>query len=261
LILLLKHFFNSTGGLYVPDGCFPVYENVSRLTSNGVQSCFGKHSQIIPKYDILLDIATEGAFVDTDPSFVRRNYPSLPRRKEVVLAKVFALHAVESVKKRRGIIIKGSSLCESDRKLLHFSPSHWTAKPSVVLGRCLIDASNSPDEFLALNGGLAKELSIKRYGKVCYPELHEIIRSWLDYKNSFPNIPWSKFFIYKLDVKSCFPQTAINPVCSPLFCRMLFDDYIFIDTNGNFGWQASPMVWDVVGKAILERFVGVLKCP
>jgi hypothetical protein len=40
----------------------------------------------------------------------------------------------------------------------------------------------------------------------------------------------------------------------------LYDDYIFIDTNGNFGWQASPMVWDVVGKAILSRFQ-MFKCP
>jgi hypothetical protein len=213
-----------------------------------------------PDFELLLEIGEKGATIDFDPLFVKQSIPQKYRRLEKRMMKVFSLHAVKAVKQDRGLILETSSIPPSELAKLHFNPQFWTYKPDDPLGRWLIDCSNRSDVNLALNSGSSKQLVVNRYGAVSFPSVLSMISAWLAYMDK-EKVSWRDCWFVKKDIKSCFPQFSFSPESSPLLAIRLDDNHIFIHTSGCFGWTGSPMVWGVIGNALLRKCRNSLSCP
>ena len=145
-----------------------------RIREASVRATLPSDHPLFPK---AIEIASTGAIIDTDPSFVPQSNPEPPRKLETLMCRVIAAKAAEAWSKNRGCIFRYSALSSEDQARLHLNPSHWTPKPDDPLGRWLIDPSNRSDDALPLNTKAAKELAIHRYVKASYVTLAEIVQS------------------------------------------------------------------------------------
>jgi len=136
-------------------------------------------------------------------------------------------------------------------QLLHFNHSHLVYKFSEVLGRWCIDPSHRSDDAMPLNGGSAKDLSIKRYKKVTFPTLIEMLVAFNNLRIS-RGVPWSTCWVFKEDIKACFPQMDMEPSSALLLAIRLTATIVFIHLAGSFGWTGAPMAWAIIGSALLR---------
>ena len=205
-----------------------------------------------PNYSILLELATIGAHIDTDSSFINQSEPEAFRDTEVKLTKVFQKHAIDAWSKGRGLLLRRDTLEETGQMFhLHFNSNHLVYKWSDVLGRWCIDPSHRSDDNLPLNGGDAKQLSIDRYQKTWSASLVDMLSAFSDRKIRL-NLPWSAFWIFKEDIKSCFPQMDMSPKSAVLLAMRITAAIVFIHLAGSFGWTGAPMAWAIIGTAMLR---------
>ena len=66
------------------------------------------------------------------------------------------------------------------------------------------------------------------------------------------NLPWSEFWLFKEDIKSCFPQMDMSPESAVLLAMRITATIIFIHLAGSFGWTGTPMAWSIIGSAMLR---------
>jgi hypothetical protein len=66
------------------------------------------------------------------------------------------------------------------------------------------------------------------------------------------NLPWSKFWLFKEDIKTCFPQMDMSPESAVLLAMRLTATVMFIHLVGSFGWTGAPMAWAIIGSAMLR---------
>lgn len=205
-----------------------------------------------PNFQLLLQLASEGAFIDTDPEFIKQSAPEEFRHSEVTLTKVFQKHALDAWSKGRGLLLRLSTLVSTAQvSQLHFNSNHLVFKPSDVYARWCIDPSHRSDDNLPLNGGSAKEQSINRYQKTWTASLVDMLKSF-HFRKKHLNLPWTQFWIFKEDIKSCFPQMDMSPASALLLAMRITSTIIFIHLAGSFGWTGAPMAWSIIGCAMLR---------
>jgi len=203
-------------------------------------------------YELLMELATRGAIIDPDPDFIPQSIPEEFRSTEVILSKVFQAHAIDSWLKGRGLLVRMATLLKTDQqRLVHFNHSHLVYKFGVALGRWCIDPSHRSDEAMPLNGGIAKDLSIAHYRKVYFPMLVEILAA-INNRRLKLAVPWTDIWVFKEDIKSCFPQMDMEPSSAFLLAIQLTMSIVFIHLAGSFGWTGAPMAWAIIGAAMLR---------
>ena len=168
------------------------------------------------------------------------------------MTKVFQKHALDSWSKGRGLLLRETTLQSTKEiKILHFSSNHLVFKPTDENARWCIDPSHRSDEHLPLNGGSAKLLSIEHYQKTWTASLVDMLRAFLIRKIRANN-PWAAFWLFKEDIKSCFPQMDMSPSSAILLAMRITLSIIFIHLAGSFGWTGAPMAWSMIGGAMLR---------
>jgi len=205
-----------------------------------------------PEFDKVREVVVEGLRVFPDREFENNPYENM-RKQEITLQSVICKHAMDSWNNNRCFIFRESSLIDLDlMSKLNFNPSFWVFKWSDVFGRWCLDASNREDKRLSINGGAAKQLCIDHYGKVEYPEMVDIILSWMKYLKDNDR-DWEHCYLFKEDIKSCFPQLNMAPSSALYLAMRIAIGVILINFAGTFGYTGLPAGWQVVGKALLWK--------
>ena len=104
-------------------------------------------------------------------------------------------------------------------------------KPTDEHARWCIDSSHRSDDNMPLNGGTAKLLSIEhyqKYKKTWTASLVDMLRAFFVRRKVLYNLPWSKFWLFKEDIKSCFPQMDMVPDSAILLAMRITASIIFI---------------------------------
>ena len=218
------------------------------------------HYSSDPHFDTLCEIALHGAIIDTDPSFLHVSQQDVHRPLVDKYPHAFSLHAHRLWSKGKAVIFQLSSLPLPILKQLSFCGVHLAFKPDDDLARFCIDPTNAPVGVLPLNSPAAKEASIQRYGKIHNPSIHDIYLDWIAYKNKHRH-NWCQLYIYKEDVKSAFPQFSMSPSSALLLAAVMITGYVTILISGSFGWTGAPMVYAVIGCAMLRALHKIIQGP
>jgi len=203
-----------------------------------------------PNFPILCELASIGAIVDTDPLFVRQSTPEPFRPCEIKLTRVFQKHAIDAAEKGRGIIVRIATLIATGQiHLCHWVANHLVYKATDEYARWCADPSNRSDDAMPLNGGTAKDLSIAHYAKTIFPTLLQMLVAFNLLRLS-RNLRWNQLWLFKEDIKACFPQMDMAPTSAPLLSIRLTAEIAFIHIAGCFGWTGAPMAWSIIGSAM-----------
>ena len=123
-------------------------------------------------YKQALELATIGAIIEPDPSFIHLTPEQTHRRIVTDIPQTIAFHALKFWRSQKAIILTLSTLSEADRTLLSFVFLHLQFKPEAPQGRLCIDPSNTEDKsIMPLNTPYTKEAAIIRYGPVVFPTI------------------------------------------------------------------------------------------
>ena len=95
-----------------------------------------------PEFDKLLELASTGAVVEVDSTFIPVPFPDRERPSHSTLMNCFKKHLYKLWSKGRGIVFPFDKLSESHLSGVHISPIHWTSKVDNDDGRFLVDLSN-----------------------------------------------------------------------------------------------------------------------
>ena len=207
-----------------------------------------------PHYDLLIDIAVNGARVEVPDGFARVTAPHEPRALEGRLGNTFLKHAAALCVKHRGMVVNLIDIPVTEIPEMNYNSNHWVGKPLTPGGRWIIDP-------VEINTDWATEQAIMRYGKVALPTMAEMFAVWVAYC-TVHNVSLHECRIYKDDIKSAFPQLNYSPDSAFLMAVAISTSLVFLSLVGNFGWTGFPMVFSVVAGAILRlcrsRIHGVL---
>lgn len=203
-----------------------------------------------PEVGILFDLASHGARVHVDPAFIRQNDLMPLRALQQRIPNTIAKHATKLWMQGKGLLFALDQIPLSVREKLHINSPHWTPKPDAVEGRFLIDPSNHPSGH-AINSEYSKFKALELYGCVVNPSTEQIFSSWLVFCHA-NNVRLRDCRIAKCDIKGAFNQFNFSPLSTLYMAVCISATVIFIYTNGNFGWTGSPMVFGLIGRALLR---------
>ena len=197
-----------------------------------------------PEFDKLLALATAGAISDVAPDFVANGQPEPLRRLYSVLPHTFKKHAHALWVKGEALIIP---LSVALKLKVHFSPIHWTAQQGKPAGRFLGDLTNTKSGCV-VNDPAAKPLIEARYGAVTLPTIWDIVDDILVAARRAGGIKHIR--LWKEDVVGAFNRFNFNPDSVQLLAFLVSESHVLLPFTGVFGWQGSPSVWAVFGRAI-----------
>lgn len=213
-----------------------------------------------PRLPTLQELATVGAVIDTDSEFIRQSVPEPFRPCEVILTHVFQKHGLDSWTKDRGLLVRLATLITTGQiHLCHFNANHLVYKATDEYARWCVDPSNRSDDAMPLNGGFAKDFSIKRYAKTWCPSLLEMLIAFNAIRIAL-GCTWDEMWLFKEDIKACFPQMDLAPESAPLLSIRLTPEIVFIHLAGCFGWTGAPMAWSIIGEAMRRKVVAAFLC-
>ena len=160
---------------------------------------------------------------------------------------VMQKHAHKAWARNRGVLIRWSTLPESEKAQVHFNPCHWNMEK--ILGRWLIDCSNRVEGF-NLNTPETKLAAQQTLGKVQDDTIEVIFASWYEERQ----VTIAECYIWKADIEGAFPQFRWQPWVAKLMGMMIAEDLRYLHTSGNFWTHVQPrrMVGDI------KRFVALL---
>lgn len=210
-----------------------------------------------PDFEILLDLATHGARVETDPTFEPVWEPFPLRKLHLRLKDCMMRHAMKLFFAGKGLVFDSKNLLPEHLHRLHISSPHWTPKQDSPAGRFLIDCSNHPSGC-AVNSEYSKQAAITRYGRVDNPLDVDIFSDWLEFVED-KGVRLRDCRLSKCDIKGAFNQFNFSKDSALLMAVWIAIGLIFIFTNGNFGWTGSPMVFGCIGRALLRYIRKSLK--
>ena len=203
-------------------------------------------------YERALELATVGAIIEPDPSFVHLTPEQTHRRIITDIPQTIAFHALKFWRSQRAIILPLSTLSEADRTLLSFVSLHLQFKPEASQGRLCIDPSNTEDKsIMPLNTPYTKEAAIMRYGPVVFPTINSIITEWHFY-NIKHGVTWDQCYIEKDDIVEAFPQVRMEALSACLMAIMISALHVWIPINGTFGWSGLPFAYNVFGLGTMD---------
>ena len=209
---------------------------------------------------LLREIALTGAIVDTSPAFTRLTRQQMERPITRALPNAMAQHAHKLWSKGKVILLRLADLTPAQLNSLSFVGVHLAYKPDDPLGRLCIDPSNAPEGVLPLNNPVSKTLSIQRYTKLVNPTVKSIFESWIAFKTAH-GYSWPMLYIHKEDVSSAFPQFSMAPASALWLCCEILLGILLIMIAGSFGWTGAPVVYDIIGKAMLRALIKVVEGP
>ena len=221
-----------------------------------------EHLSADPHFLLLMEIAGTGGETDFDDDFIPLLRTAPFRNLQTRLNKVYYCKHVHKIwSSNRGLLLRLEDIDPVTLAVLHTANDcHWTPKPACPAGRFLIECSNSPVGTISLNGGTAKEKGIARYQKVILPTLFGVIRNWDDYRRHH-GLGWWEMIMFKEDVTGAFNQLYWSVRSAKFLCAMVDENVVFIMLTGGFGHCVTPMIWSLVGEAIVRKGRQSAFCP
>jgi hypothetical protein len=204
-----------------------------------------------PEFDSLLSLASTGAVVEVDPSFIPVPLPDKARPSHSKLANCFKKHIFKLWSKGRGVALPFDRLTKSQLSGVHISPIHWTSKVDNDDGRFLVDLSNRSSGSV-INSEFGLEAAKLKYGVLKLPTIVDILSKWRLFISE-QQVSLSECRCFKDDVSSAFCQFDFNPTASKLLA-ILLGNILFLFLVGLFGWTGAPIVFGLLSRA-LERFI------
>jgi hypothetical protein len=192
-----------------------------RFNADRVERCIPKS---YVQYDMLRDIAANGAPIDLPEGFVPSGQPEEPRLILRQIPSMMKKHAHKAWARNRGVLIRWSTLPESEKAQVHFNPCHWNMEKS--LGRWLIDCSNRVEGF-NLNTPETKLAAQRRLGKVQDDTIEVIFASWYVYCEE-RRVTIAECYIWKADIEGAFPQFRWQPWVAKLMGMMIAEDLLYL---------------------------------
>ena len=138
------------------------------------------------------------------------------------------------------------------------SPAHWAPKRGKREGRPIMDSSDGQDEGLSLNSDEVTAAAEERWGPIKHPTIDQIVRMLLDFKDKYPDRPWSDVEFWKMDLRGAFTLMSFRADNCQLFASEMVGDLVIIFLCGLFGWTATPAAFQVITRALLYEFEFVL---
>ena len=209
------------------------------------------------EFDKVMSLATNGIIIDTPDDFIPQRRPEKMRPLHRKLINVMRMQALKKWNSKKVLIFPLTVLDEGYFDGIHFSPLHWTPKPTTTtspgdpLGRTLLDATNGTVGS-ELNSGNAKDLAILRYNKVDDPLINYILFTWIQYCED-NNFRIKDCLIWKDDIEAAFEQLLFNPTSSLLMASQVDDELFMIQIQGNFGPTGIPMAFNLPMRALKRR--------
>jgi len=202
------------------------------------------------EYERLYRLATVGAEVDVGSDFQQVQEPEPLRPIQLRIPRVFEQHAVKLRIEHKVLLFSKNKVMN---KGLHFSPAHWTAEVAKPLGRFLIDASNSAQDGGHINSDDGLEGSKTRYGKLVLPSIRDIIRMIYSCAEEWKVGSISDLSLWKEDISGAFNRFWMASESSKQFATMISPTIVMIYATGCFGWNAAPLVWGVLMRALVNK--------
>jgi hypothetical protein len=163
---------------------------------------------------------------------------------------VFQRHAYSLVEKGRAIILPVTEFLKLNLPQLHFSPLHWVPKVDDVLGRFIIDCSNSL-EGSHLNTDDALQPSKEYYGDMNLPSIQTIITDWYLWLQS-NNYSFQDCLLFKNDVSSAFSQLSFEFNSASSMATMITDKLALVHLSGVFGLNMMPICLGMYRKCFIK---------
>ena len=158
----------------------------------------------------LRSLATEGAVIQTDDSFVNMVEPPPLRPVLSRLPRTFKFHATKLHRKQKVLIVKLSDISQSERQLMHMNDAHWTPKQLCPQGCPCIDPSNPLPNKSCLNTPECEELTEACYGKSTNVSISTIYTDMFMFCQ-LHNVKLKDCRMWKGDVSSAFAQFRWSP--------------------------------------------------
>lgn len=207
----------------------------------------------------LLRLATEGAYVPVGSDFVTNPVAEKPRNLQKKLGNCYSKHAYKLWLKKAVLIFREKDIVESEMEKLNKNPIHWCVKPLFPPGRMLGDLSNR-SEGTSINCPESKLLVAELYGEMSYPDINEIVSTWLDFADS-NGYALSEMRMWKDDIRSAFNQFNFQPSETYKLAFTFAEGLIMIMICGFFGWTGAPQVFANFSRGMLEVLrAAVLGC-
>ena len=211
-----------------------------------------------PHFDTLCSLATDGAVIQTDESFVNTVEPPPLRPVLSRLPRTFKFHATKLHRKQKVLIVKLSDISQSERQLMHMNDAHWTPKQLCPQGRPCIDPSNPLPNKSCLNTPECKELTEACYGKATNVSISTIYTDMFMFCQ-LHNVKLKDCRMWKGDVSSAFAQFCWSPLSCLLMAMMIDPVYVMLSLNGNFGHHSAPTIWFLIAISILIVLLRIIR--
>jgi hypothetical protein len=210
--------------------------------------------------DTLREFGKDGVPILTPPDFA----PSTPKHNTPVRwAKNYTLapEAVEALVYKAwtagcGILLTPTAASTIEGR--HEMRSSWAAKKGKPNGRLTLDAStNSALVPPYLNSREAKELCRQTFGDIVeQPNIEAICHMLLVIADQHGK---DTTVIWKTDLKAAFTLLKLRAAAVHLMSTRLMNGFIFIYTQGNFGWTGMPFAFQVVVRVLIVLAMAVIK--
>lgn len=200
------------------------------------------------EFDRLLDLATNGAVIDTADDFVACCVPSKPRALYSRIPLVLKKHILKLWREGKGVIIP---LADILHERPHVNDLHWVGQDPVAKpeGRLLGDLTNKENGD-PLNNPHIKPKITERFGKLNHPSIFTFMRNLVVVADQCGGIPNVR--LLKSDIKSAFAQFLYHCESARLLTFDIGMGLVFIYLVGLFGWTGSPQVFGILTRAIVR---------
>jgi len=199
-------------------------------------------------FDRLLELATNGAVIDTADNFVACSIPSKPRALYSRIPLVIKRHILKLWQAGKGIILP---LADILHEKPHVNDLHWVGQNPVDKpeGRLLGDLTNKENGD-ALNNPEVKPKITERFGKLNHPSIFTFMAKLVKVADQCGGIPNVR--LLKSDIKSAFAQFLYHCESARLLTFHIGVGLVFIYLVGLFGWAGSPQVFGILTRAIVR---------
>jgi hypothetical protein len=200
------------------------------------------------EYDRLLELATNGAVVDTADDFVACSIPSKPRALYARIPLVLKKHILKLWREGKGVILPLAEIL-SDKP--HVNDLHWVGQDPIAKpeGRLLGDLTNKSNGD-SLNNPAVKPKITKRFGKLRHPSIFTFVAKLLKVADKCGGIQFVR--LLKSDIRSAFAQFLYHCESARLLTFDIGEGLVFIYLVGLFGWTGSPQVFGILTRAIVR---------
>ena len=233
-----------------------------RLSAERVQTMLSPSN---PEYSRMMELATVGVTVYTDPDFVPNTDPNaLGARPTLSKGYLSAPNAVNKCnvtlfrEPGLAIIVKSTSVPRiQGRKApgyTHLSKYSWAPKHGKRCGRPVSDASSAGKGNVPLNTPHVKEACDRQWGVIHHPVIREWALTVLNFVETErahdPGLDILEVVQYKMDLDCAFSLISWRVEDVRLMANEMTDGLTIFHLCGQFGWTGTPSAFQVVTRAL-----------